>query len=386
MGNTAGSINLEQVKVIDFDFSKPMKFEELRELDKKSKANYYEDWSTIPDAMSSGIVPQEYMGVFPVKCECGSEIIISNNRKHFTCCNPRCYVKMGYHMSEILSKLGVKNVGDETCKTISRNLYKTLKTHSPVEMLLQDYSVYEALVGPAKAMEIFRPIINLRGKSITFSTMIEYICIPGFGTDMALFKNFKELGNFVASVQHYGGVKELLEVCGINDTHRVFNLWICLTDILIMDAYLVSNIIHEGDIKYNICVTGSVMPNGEHLSNKERFIEMCNSFSDEVGNKIFDVRMTQAMETCDFVIADTVSSSAKYKAGLRRGVLMSSTDFLNYLNVEAEKWMQAQISQGRGQASVKMTPISSQEPIGLAKPNPEESLKVMQMIQEQQMT
>ena len=47
------------------------------------------------------------------------------------------------------------------------------------------------------------------------------------------------------------------------------------------------------------------------------------------GYQLIEFRNCSALQTCNYVIADAPSSSRKYKAGQERGVLITSTEFVN---------------------------------------------------------
>jgi hypothetical protein len=321
--------------MLKYDFAKNMTLSELKELDKASEAKIFTEHVTIDEAYSSGLIPAGYDNVFPRKCECGSEVIMSENRKHFMCCNPKCWIKLGLNLAEILGKFGIKSIGEESCKSLSHVMWKGMKTFSPIELMLYDFQVYANIIGPAKAMVLVDAVQMLRGKSFTFPKVAEMTCIPGFGKDVTFFENFSSMQNFAETLSEYKSVRVLLALGGILDLSKVFNLWLGITDLIMMSELIVGNVTAVGHIHYLICVTGEVSPEGVRVS-KSEFLEMCNSFKDANGEKMFEVKMSQAMMSADYIIADYKSSSAKYRAGLSRGVLISSTDFLNKLKKEAE--------------------------------------------------
>ena len=126
-----------------------------------------------------------------------------------------------------------------------------------------------------------------------------------------------------------------------------------IVDIWLADLVMQKSIRAEGKIKIEICITGFLRMNGTRIT-KDEFVKLCNKVSvTEDGTQLFEVVQNTAKVGAVHIIADAPSNSAKYLAGLKRGeevdidgvkrsVLMSSSEFINYLEELKKKWKQKQ--------------------------------------------
>lgn len=83
----------------------------------------------------------------------------------------------------------------------------------------------------------------------------------------------------------------------------------------------------EGLVKVRICITGSITVDGMRIT-RNKFVELCNKVGCKNGRQLVEVQNTSAKESCQYVVADYESTTAKYLAGKERGVLITSKEFI----------------------------------------------------------
>ena len=124
-----------------------MIYDEFKKLD---EYNAFAEFISVSQAKSSGIIPESFHNIFQDKCKCGSDFIISENLTQLQCCDPRCKIKMGHTLADILARFDCKNLGPATCLSIMSECYDKLKYKSPVEVLMMDIKDYPPVLSGVK--------------------------------------------------------------------------------------------------------------------------------------------------------------------------------------------------------------------------------------------
>lgn len=328
----------------------------LKELQEKYDKYYaFSYFMTIEEAKRLGAIPEEYWDYFPDKCECGSENIITGSLQQPQCCNPKCFIKQGYALSELLTRFKCKGLGPARCIEIVKMLSPQFKYGSYIEILNMNPSDYPiALAQKAYSVDLANAVIKIRSEKITFSTLVSNLAIPTLGDKaLKLLQGINNLSEFAAYVKKAGSLKDFCDSRGIHDPMVFFWIQQSLVDIWLADLIMQNSVRKEGKVKIEICITGFLHLDGKRIT-KDEFVKLCNEISvSEDGTQIFEVVQNTAKVGAVHIIADAPSNSAKYLAGLRRGeeididgvkrnVLMSSSEFINYLKELLEKWKQKQ--------------------------------------------
>ena len=146
-----------------------MTLDELkREHDRYYAFSYF---MTVEEAKRFGTIPKEYWDYFPNKCECGSENILTGSLQQPQCCNPKCFIKQGYALSELLTRFKCKGLGPARCIEIVKTLAPQFKYNSYIEILdMRQEDFPSALAQKAYSIDLLRAIGKIRSKKITFPT------------------------------------------------------------------------------------------------------------------------------------------------------------------------------------------------------------------------
>jgi len=324
-----------------------MKYLEFKALD---VLNAYYDFVSVDDAKYLKYIPEEFHNIIESKCDCHSDRITNRSGSVITCCNPRCYIKLGHSLYSMLSYFGVKDIGEETCKKIMKMGIEQgiLTVPSHVELLYK-YTEFEYLLG-AKYESFLDVIARIHTSSMNFHQIVRAVSITGFDTKCVdYFGDIKDSNELMEEFKRYGVVDTMAN-------RRVFDLKKCLSLILFMKDIVLFERAFQGKLyapalkTVKICITGPVSPEGVYMNRRE-FIRYCNELSSFEGFKVFEIT-EGGPATSPYVIADSPSSSAKYSRALEREqdnpglkVIYTSTEFVNLIRDEVNKCKEIMESQ-----------------------------------------
>lgn len=317
-----------------------MKFEEFKELD---SINAYAEFMSVKDAKASGHIPPEYEDIFRDDCICGSDRMINTRLTTVMCVDPKCYIKMGYNLDNMLKKFGCKGLGPSTCVSICKFGKENgiFKVPSHIE-ILHSFQRFEHLLG-AKYQDLRHAVGTIQSTPLKFYQMIQYLCIPDYDTSCKdLFgdvSNFDDLMNKINS----SSVIDFLYHRGVKDTKKAIHLYLSLRDIRAFELMFVGEYTKPAIKHVNICITGVVAPEGVSMTRKE-FLNYCNSISVIDGTPLFDITANSAKMSNSYVIADHPSGSDKYSKAVYREranpgvkIIYTSTEFVELIKSEVEK-------------------------------------------------
>lgn len=287
----------------------------------------FSDYTSVKNAKETGLIPPEYEKIFPDKCECGSDMIISDNRTFIKCCDPRCPIKLGKMLSQTFANFGMKNVGDGTTIPLIKEMIHIKKISSHVAALRLDSTWKPLSLFGAKGDIYYDNLNQIFSKKYTLGDLISKIAIPSLDTTAKkIFDNYPSVESLL---QHGDGDLRIpLRKCGIYDTKVVYYLDTYLQDIYLATELFKNNILSTVYDDINIVITGSVAPEGVPMSRNE-FIEYINELTIlPDGRQIVGFKLSGAVQSVEYIIADQPSNSRKYKIGLERNIIISSTDFV----------------------------------------------------------
>lgn len=356
------------------------------------KYGAFQNFISVSDAKAVGMIPTAFHSYFPDMCECGSERIISVNLRQMQCTDPRCPIKQALALSNLFANFGCKGVGEMICKQAYEEVTQTnkkriengedpiLKTNSYLEILNLERKVYSIeFLGSVAGDTFLRYIDFIKTKKLTFPEMISKLGLPELETSaIKLFANVNSFQEFREAVIAEGGVSSYCENRGFHDPMKKYWLFVSLEDIYIASLLFAEAIRTVGLQDEQICITGSIYPNGSRMTKKD-FIEYCNlhahtnplkiileqivkeneiqsipkSNLDSLCNKLqidntficsdkisaedfieqinqnslldctiqlFEIRLSTAKMSAIHIIADAASTTDKYKTGLARGI------------------------------------------------------------------
>lgn len=264
-----------------------MTFDEMKR--RYDSGNAFTDFLTIKNAEYVGVIPEDFHGVFPVYCECGSENIINFTRTKISCCNPRCFIKQGLALSELFSRFNIKGIADATCSEVYKMLFKIdsekknigeeglFASDSYIEILLLDEDKYPIYFRQTIRGSDFISAVNIiRNKVLTFPELVAKLGLPEF--DSTAYKLFYDINSFdelKQLIEESGGVSSFCEKRGVYAPLKKFWLEASMSDILVADYIFSDNRRLNGLKQFDVCITGSLHYNGIKYT-KNDFIALCN--------------------------------------------------------------------------------------------------------------
>lgn len=304
-----------------------MTFDELKEQDVFKAFNSF---ITVKDAKASGLIPEAYHSIFKDTCKCGSDFIIKDNLSTVQCCNPRCYIKLGYMLAETLARFGCKGIGEATCIDLVVAKYDKLKYKSHVELLVLKEDELPDWMNNMRGFNYLQAINSIKSANYTVNDICSNLAIPAFNSTIKkLLDPYNSVDEFLADIKKSGGIAVYLLEQGINDRQKAFYLREFLPDLMLAQLYFSKNIRLKGLKVVDICITGFLSPEGRVVKQKE-FIEILNEAGKTVnGLQLMEFNETDAISSVPYIVADSPSTSRKYRKGVERGVLITSSELLN---------------------------------------------------------
>ena len=278
-----------------------------------------------------------------------------------------------------------------------------LVTDSYVEILTVPESAYPfEFLNSADGHSFLHYCNLIKQTEMTFPEMVSKLGLPEF--DSISFTMFDKINSFDElrdTIMQEGGISSFCNNRHFYDPMKKFWLYISLKDIYVASCFF-QRIRSMGVTTQQICITGSLNYEGHRITKKD-FISVCNrmgvvnsnsnllaqiitdkgeewyrqyqtgiaaycnqlgitgipetyselidflrEFSDCV-HPLLEVQMTQAKESVPYIVADSPSNSAKYLAGVRRGVeqdsdgrkrkvLVTSSEYLSIIKEMIGKW------------------------------------------------
>ena len=280
-------------------------------------------------------LPEYYKCVFPSKCRCGSEIIMTSTSSKFggytqlQCCNPYCWVKMAHQFAYFMKSMGFRDFGETGALTLYN--YLGSKMTSPTFLAIFDVSTSEiaSLMGDAYASKFAAAKSTLHDSVFQFKDVIAALGIPDIGKGSRLFDLVKDpavLCKFVADNK----TDYLCELAGIQAPMTRYHLNVARLDILTLFLKVAPNVYSTPKNEVHVAITGAVSVDGKSVTRPE-FIAICEGIRDGKGSPMYKIVETKSQAKLDYVIADSPSSSSKYKLGQDLGILITADNFLALL-------------------------------------------------------
>lgn len=280
-------------------------------------------------------LPDYYKDIFPHKCECGSEVIMTYDEEkqqaytQLQCCNPDCWVKMAHKFAYFTKSLGFKGMGVAGAKALYRELHTEFEYPTFLYIFKLPLVEIQRINGDAYAA-LFRDVAEqLHEDAWQFKDAIAALGIPDIGKNCAIFDVVKDPITFLNFVLK----KRLPELCnmsGIYAEKTLYYLDMARIDIVTLMTEIMPHIISTPKSEVYVAITGSVVVDGKPLT-RYNFINLCESLTDANGRQAYKLVETKAESKLDYVIADAPSGSAKYALGKRINKLITAQEFYDQL-------------------------------------------------------
>lgn len=323
----------------------------------------YWEWNPVSYLKRLGTIPPEYAKFFPDTCECGSDVIMKSSLTQSMCCNPQCFVKVGYKLAMFMNKAGVKGLGERTCSILYNAFVQKdstlrkegkepiFKIGSCFEIFTVPYDEYPASVyGSIKAQEFYAAVQAMLKQSYTLPALVGMLALPSLGTRKSaqLLDGIDSFNELVETINNSGGLHNFCYNRGFKSPVVATELRASMNDIAAACYIFQRTIRSTGMIKIRVCMTGRIVWRGNSIT-KSKMIELLNSVSvDSEGVQLFEFENTAGCGTDPFVLYSYQSSDRKYTVGASRGiehdefgthsVLMTVDDFFNVMEGAMQEW------------------------------------------------
>lgn len=289
----------------------------------------FDDFVSVKVAKEEGLIPPSYNEVFKDYCECGSEMIIKNELTRVQCCNPRCYIKLGYALDELFTRFGCKGIGPASCISAMKGVIDRLEIPSHIEILEMDDKDLPRTFLNYKYEEYSDARELIFSKSYSLSELVPKLALPTLDKTAAnVLDNYNDAVEFIEDFQRYDNFMTFMFNHGVYDRWKIYCMRTYAIDILKAQMIFNNNFRDKPMQEIEVVITGFIRPEGISMP-KDEFIELLNEIGiDDSGVRRYGFKMTSAMSSVNYIIADSPSNSRKYRKGVERGVLISSTDFL----------------------------------------------------------
>lgn len=294
-----------------------MLFKDLRALDKYKT---FEEFCTVEDAEATGQIPSSFKGVFPKKCKCGSDMIISKNNKTLMCCNPRCQIKIAEMLAETFTRYECKFIKSNTCLSIIYEAWDNLKFKSHVELLKEEENLYIPTLLGSKGVDFGVAVNKIRNSRNTLSTIVSRLGFPALNEIASkIFDGYNSLEEFEEDFNRQG-IFTFLENRNIYDKQVYFYLDYFMEDIRLAVKWLGTSVSPNAIKTQQICLSGSLVVNGEVL-HKKQYLELLNKIgTTSDGVWVFEFKDSKARASVPFIVAERTQNSTSVKTAISREI------------------------------------------------------------------
>lgn len=297
----------------------------------KNLSPVFNSFATIRDCD----IPEYYKGIFPHKCKCGAEMVMTEPaHTQLQCCNPACWVKMAHRLAYFISYLGYEQFGVQSSLSLFEAMHDRMKYSTFLSAFL--LSPADMSIGLTNnATNILLDIRDdLQHKSFQFVDAISALGIPNVGPRSTLFSVIKS-PVVLLDYSLKNNTDALCDAAGIQAPMTRFWIANSKLDFVTLMKDVMPNIMDTPKTEVCVAITGRVSVGGKSYTRHE-FIGLCESIKDQNGAQCYKLVETKDQSRLEFVIADEPSTSSKYSLGRKLGILITAADFYAELIRRAE--------------------------------------------------
>lgn len=293
-----------------------MKYEEFMKAD---RFGAFLEFVSVKEAKDTGVIPKSYHNIFADECDCGSEMMIARNRKKIMCCNPRCPVKLGHRLSEMLTRFGCPNIGPGISKSIINQTWEFLRYKSHLEVFLLPAEKYPMVLQGTTALDFKYAIEQVKSSELTLAGYIGKLALPKLDKKaLDIFEDYNLIEDFVNDYKANGGLVKFLASKGIHDLKIAYYIYDSLPDLYLAEILKSGKVKEKAIAKTYICLTGRLKLDGLPIT-KENYISWLNTCATaKDGTVLYEFIKSSAKETVPYIVYTTPSTDDKYLVGKRR--------------------------------------------------------------------
>lgn len=287
------------------------------------------DFYTIKEAKEKAVIPEPFWEFFKDDCVyCSKPVVISKSLTIMKCSNPKCFRRLAKRLDKSLHDLGIKGYGIETLSVYLENF----KIDSFIEFLKDP------------PVDLGNIIDLIHEKNYSYPQLVEFMHIPTLGTTAhRLFSGCDCYEDFKARLTGDAVTAQLfLEsfTGGTVSAAQLLDVLNSYEDELTSITELITPVKHVKQ-SIPIALTGYITKvssaDGRRLT-KDQFINALNNLARPCD---FEFVKSAAYEKVAYIVADQPSNSAKYNIGLRRNILVTSSDLYNAIKTLNEQHKEA---------------------------------------------
>lgn len=262
----------------------------------------------VDKAIEAGFIPDYYRKFIPTKCSCGGDIEVNRDLTSIWCSNLRCPTKLANQCYNMFKKLGVAGVGVSTFEKI----FQDPKLRTPLYPFIYEHWSTSVVISLREALD----------RKYTYRDVIRILSFPGM--DKTALKIFNEVQSpdtikNLMSKMNYKITDWLLPLVGAKTYDKLYPIFKEF-EFEILNCNCIFKLKPQVKNVIDIVVTGT--PRG--FKTKRDFIEKLDSIAEGYA----EFNMCSKLESAPYIVADTNTPTEKFKAGVRRGVLVRSWELI----------------------------------------------------------
>ena len=292
----------------------------------------------VSEAFDSGLIPESYVGIIPLKCKCGADIEVNESLTQMWCPSDKCTYKQIARMNNMLTNFDVKDIGESYCGALWNEMCRYGLGESHMNVFLLPYNEYPEVYGPEITLKKFNNIQaavkdSLFNGGYSLGELVSKMSLPYLDINARkLFYGF----NTIQDMQRYAS-RRYSDHCIYRFLKDRFGGDVSVRKILHTLSEFYDDIIIAQKIfgtkkavfrQIKVSITGRITNYGSYT--RKEFVRVCNKLCDGVA-EIVDVSPSSEIV---WVIADNESDSSKYLYGEDNNILISSTGFVRWLQEE----------------------------------------------------
>lgn len=283
-----------------------------------------------------GLINEDILKNIPSHCDCGSELVFTDNLVNLACPNRYCYNKIGARLESMCKILGIDGWGNASCVQVAKEF--KLKSPAQLYILAQRDVECKSISGFQKKLKEFKDVID--EKELLLWEYVQAMSIPGVDSNAhSIFGDYSDIKTAYIDIINGGvpfiadklgiTIKNDASVLAVNTYNTLFNYQNELETLVI--CFTIKETVGK-DIY--ICITGGV----EGYTNKSEFI---NSLKYSFADKLNIIQQKSVTSDTNILVCDAGDSdSSKFmkarnkneKAGKEVIKICTATECFNYLS------------------------------------------------------
>jgi len=307
-----------------------------------SKFKPFTDFLSMAQAKEMKIMPKPYWPIFEDRCMCGSEMMVRVSGCSITgvaCCDPYCWIKLTYQLSEVFRRFGYKGIGKETCSKVVQDFLRLGKPFSLSDVLLRGDDVI-SLSGAMRGKWI-EGVGCIKKSRQSFGTFIYKLSYPGVGSKFeGVLQGISSIKQLTVAVKQEGFFCFFANR-GVRSFTTIYYFMTYLPDVYCIIKEWEDCISTSSGKILPVCLTGKMKTSIGRFT-KSEYLALCSQILER--GETFEIKSVESVSKALFIIVgeDSIAgNSAKYRQavekqnalqkdqGSNQKILFSPDEFVN---------------------------------------------------------